>query len=373
MKIIYRGRIKMAYNKVENATNRTFKRTLTYDKYTDPAVLAREKEQIFAKSWQLVGHISQVEKAGAFFTADVAGEPIIVMSGTDEVLRAFYNVCPHRATKLERNESGNKKMLQCMYHGWTFKPDGKLNRAPNFRGEDAARVQDACLRSIRMEVLESLIFINLDDHATPLAESYGDFFDRLSKFSFISELTRTHRKTRVIKANWKAYIDNYLECDHCHIAHPSLVDTLDMKDYQITMCENYSVQATAVKSNKQYGDVDLNESEIQGGTFFWLWPNLMLTIYPGPGNMGSIEMIPIDHETSLAVYTFYFREDNLEDLGQDEKDLMMFAEQVRSEDIELVELEQIGFGSRAFTQGYYASSEQGIVQFHEMVLDALGE
>ena len=89
--------------------------------------------------------------------------------------------------------------------------------------------------------------------------------------------------------------------------------------------------------------------------------------------MASIEMVPIDHETSLAVYTYYFREDSLEALGQDEKDLMTFAEQVRAEDIDLVELEQIGFSSRAFNKGHYASSEQAIVQFHEMVLEALNE
>jgi len=363
----------MAYNKVQNATNRTFERTMTYDMYTDPDVLEKEKELIFDKVWHLVGHVSQVEKAGQFFTAEVNDEPIIIMRGTDGELRAFYNVCPHRATKLEQKESGKKKILQCMYHGWTFKTDGKLNKAPNFRGEEEACVQDACLRSIRLEVLESLIFVNLDDQAKPLIDSYGDFFERLSKFEFLSELKRTHRKTRVFKSNWKAFIDNYLECDHCHVAHPSFIDTLDMNDYQIITCENYSVQGSIVKPDKQYGEVDLNEAEMQGGSFFWLWPNLMLTFYPGPGNMASIEMVPIDHETTMAVYTYYFREDSLDKLSQEEKDLMTFAEQVRSEDIELVELEQIGFRSRAFRKGRYSKSEQAIVQFHEMVLEALNE
>jgi choline monooxygenase len=359
-----------AYNKVQNATNRTFERTLTYDKYTDPKVLEKEMDLVFSRSWQLVGHVSQVEKAGDFFTAEVAGEPIIVNRGKDEVVRAFYNVCPHRATKLEKNAAGNKKILQCAYHGWTFKLDGQLNKAPNFRGEDEACVKDACLRSVRMEILESLIFVNLDVNAKPLSESYGDFFERLSKNSFLSELKRTSQKTRTFKANWKAFMDNYLECDHCHVAHPSFVAALDMNDYQIITCENYSMQGTIVKPDKKYGTVDLNDAEMQGGQFYWLWPNLMLTIYPGPGNMATIQIIPIDHETSMAVYTYYFRDENL---SQAEKDLMTFAEQVRSEDIELVELEQIGFRSRAFSKGRYSSSEKAIVQFHEMVLEALNE
>jgi len=360
----------MAYNKVENASNRTFKRTLSYDKYTDPGVLDKEMNLVFSKSWQLVGHVSQLEKAGSFFTTEVANEPIIVTRGQDEVIRAFYNVCPHRATKLEKNESGKKKILQCAYHGWTFKLDGQLNKAPNFKGEDAACVQDACLRSVRMEILESLIFVNLDDNAKPLSESYGDFFDRLSKYPFLSELKRTNQTSRVIKANWKAFIDNYLECDHCHVAHPSFVAALDMDDYQIITCENYSLQGSIVKPDKNYGTVDLNQAEMKGGSFFWLWPNLMLTIYPGPGNMATIQLVPIDHETTLILYTYYFRDENL---TQEEKDLVAFAEQVRLEDVELVELEQIGFRSRAFNKGRYSSSEKAIVQFHEMVLEALNE
>ncbi|WP_073712809.1 SRPBCC family protein [Domibacillus mangrovi] len=114
----------------------------------------------------------------------------------------------------------------------------------------------------------------------------------------------------------------------------------------------------------------MNTAEMQGGSFFWLWPNLMMTFYPGPANMATIQMVPVDHETSIAVYTYYFRDENI---SQEEKDLMTFAEQVRQEDIELVELEQVGFRSRAFNKGRYSSSEKAIVQFHEMMLEALNE
>ncbi len=362
----------MAYNKVQNLTDTIYSRTMSYDMYTDPQILEQEKELIFRKSWHIVGHTSQVEGKGQFFTADVVGEPIIVSRGTDGELRAFYNVCPHRATKLEKQESGKKKIFTCMYHGWTFKTDGSLNKAPNFDQEDSC-LSDACLRGIRVEVMNSLIFVNLDDNAKPLIETYGDLNDRLSKFDFLPDLKFTFRKTRHLKANWKAFVDNYLECDHCHVAHPSFIDTLDMDEYQIFTCENYSYQTSIVKPDKQMGDVDLNSAESRGGDFFWLWPNLMLTIYPGPGNIASIELVPIDHENTTIVYTYYFREDSLDKISQEERDLMEFAEQVRLEDIELVELEQIGFRSQAFEKGRYSPSELAIVQFHHMVLEALGK
>lgn len=363
----------MTNTKVINKTDRQYKRVLTYDKYTNPNVLAKEMEHIFSKSWQLVGHTSQVRENGQFFTTEVANEPLIIIKGNDGQIRAFYNVCPHRATILEKSEQGRKKILQCMYHGWTFKTDGELNRAPNFRGDDQSCLDGVCLKSVRLEIKESLIFVNLDEQAVSLDETYGGLFDKLSEFEFLADLQKTHRKTRVIKSNWKGFIDNYLECDHCHIAHPSFVKTLDMDQYQILLHKNYSEQCSNVKPDTTYGEVDLNEAEMQGGSFYWLWPNTMLTIYPGPGNIASIEMIPIDHETTLGVYTYYFKEDSLEKISQEEKDLITFAEQVRNEDIELVELQQKGFNSRAFTQGRFSSSEQAILQFHEMVLESLKE
>jgi phenylpropionate dioxygenase-like ring-hydroxylating dioxygenase large terminal subunit len=142
-----------------------------------------------------------------------------------------------------------------------------------------------------------------------------------------------------------------------------------MKNYQIVTCQNYSLQYSEVKPNKTMGSNNLDQAEMQGGEFYWLWPNLMVTLYPGPGNMATIQMVPIDHENTLAVYTYYFRDENL---TQEEKDLVTFAEQVREEDVELVELEQIGFRSRAFNRGVYSKSEKAIVQFHELVLEALG-
>lgn len=79
----------MVYNEVQNKANRTFERTLTYDLYTDPNVYKQELEDVFAKSWQLVGHVSQLEKTGQFFTAEVAGEPILVTRANDGVIRAY--------------------------------------------------------------------------------------------------------------------------------------------------------------------------------------------------------------------------------------------------------------------------------------------
>ena len=108
--------------------NVQFSPTLPYSRYVDPEVFNEESKKIFRKSWILAGHASQVEKVGDFMTLDIAGEPIIVSHGTDGELRAYYNICPHRGMKVENADKGNTKILQCGYHGWTFKLD-EIGRA----------------------------------------------------------------------------------------------------------------------------------------------------------------------------------------------------------------------------------------------------
>lgn len=343
--------------------------TLPYRFFSDAGVLQAEREKIFQRDWQFVGHTSQVQNPGEFFTCVVGGEPIIVVRGEDQVLRAFYNICPHRATQLETQERGKRKILQCMYHGWTFKLDGKLNQAPNFRHQEGTLCEmDTCLRSVRLETEFSLIFINLDDNAAPLKEKYKDFLEDFQQFSFISNLKLHNQYTRMIKANWKAYVDNYLECDHCPIAHPGFVDALDLKTYEIINKEACTIQGAPIKQTAQFGEVKLNEMEVQEGRYYWLWPNQIFSITPGPGNLATTVLMPIDEHTTMAVFAYYFV--NSEPTPE-QQEMIKFVEQVRKEDIELVERAQVGFRSQAFKRGYYSPTEHALRHFHVMVHEAL--
>ncbi|HEX4610559.1 MAG TPA: Rieske (2Fe-2S) protein, partial [Urbifossiella sp.] len=95
-------------------------RTIPNTWYTDPAILAAEREAVFARSWQVVGRAEQVQAPGAFLTADIAGEPILVVRGEDGVLRGFFNVCRHRAAPIRTESCGTATKLRCRYHGWTY-------------------------------------------------------------------------------------------------------------------------------------------------------------------------------------------------------------------------------------------------------------
>jgi phenylpropionate dioxygenase-like ring-hydroxylating dioxygenase large terminal subunit len=338
--------------------------TLPYELYVEPSVVRKEYERIFKKSWQYVGHVGQLKKPGDYIACTIANEPILIVRGNDEQVRAFYNVCPHRGTKLVQEAAGSKKIFQCCYHGWTFKLDGKLHQAPNFKNVEGFCGDDYCLKPLHVAVEKSLVFVNLSDNPVPLAAEFADFFYDLSQFKFLDDLKLYSSEQRIIKCNWKTFIDNYLECDHCPIAHPSFVATLDMNKYQIINGDKCNIQGSEVKETRY----DLDNAEVQEGRFYWLWPNVMFTIYPGPGNLRSIQMIPIDPETTLGIYTVYLKGD---EPTEEQKQLMAFTQQVAQEDVEIVELQQVGLGSSAFKQGVYSPTEHGLRHFHNLVRAAL--
>lgn len=338
--------------------------------YTEPAVLEEELEKVFSKSWQYVGTVDQLRKQGDFFTCEVAQERLVVVRDTDDEIKAYYNVCPHRGGKIADGE-GNKKVLQCPYHGWTFKTDGSLNKAPNFHGVEHFDPEDFCLHRVRTAVQHPFIFVNLDLEAAPIEDTVETMFADIAHYR-LGTLKKARTIRYTIKANWKLVVDNFLECYHCTIAHPAFVDVLDMNSYHITIEKYYNYQGAPVKQTaprQTYGAAkDLQAAEVREGRYYWLWPNMMLNIYPGPGNMSTNRIIPIDHETTEAIYEFYFHD---ETPGKEQEELIKFIDQVQQEDIEICEYVQKGFRSRAFNQGRYAIMERPVHHFHLLMQDAL--
>ncbi|MFK2825282.1 aromatic ring-hydroxylating dioxygenase subunit alpha [Bacillus sp. B190/17] len=334
-----------------------FSQTQPYSRYVDPEVFKEEREKIFSKNWIFVGHASQLEKVGDFLTFDVAGEPIIVTHDKDGELRAFYNICPHRGMKVEQSDGGNKKILQCKYHGWTFKLDGSINRAPNFKTTELGA--HSCMRSIRLEVQHSLVFVNLDNDAPSLAEAYQEFLGEMEKFSFFNSVKLIRETRRVVKANWKSVIDNYLECDHCAIAHPGFAKSYDLSNFCTT---------THDKFTHQYMVSSQSEDESELARFYWIWPNMMINVYPGEGNVNTIQVVPLDAETSMGIYRDYSLN---EEITEAKEEYFKFVDQVRQEDFELVEELQKGLGSKAFANGIFSPTENAEVYFHQLIEKAL--
>ena len=222
--------------------------TLASKFYTDPAILDIEKTRIFLRTWQLVGTLSHpcgeadgvkrtIADPESFFTADVAGEPVIVVRDKQGVLRAFSNVCRHRAGPIALG-SGCKNVLRCQYHGWTYTLDGRLIGTPDVDGVEFFDRSTMGMVPLRVEVWEQFIFVNFDAQTEPLASYLGKIPEQVHAFQF-EGLRFAERRDYVINCNWKVYVDNYLEGYHIPIAHPGLMHEIDYANYRIDTYRYY--------------------------------------------------------------------------------------------------------------------------------------
>lgn len=347
--------------------------------YTDPAVYEIEKERIFYRTWQFVAPVASFQKPGDYVTVRICDQNLFVMMGGDGELRAFYNVCQHRAHELLPQGSGNvNALIVCPYHAWAFTREGALHGAPRSQNRPDFSKEEFSLKQVRLEIFLNCAFINLDIEAIPLAEQAGDleadvrsrapFFDELS-YPIEGGLGETY-----IKAGWKVVVDNYVECYHCDHAHHDFADLICMDTYAH---DTYGMWARQLgkdikKKNSAY---ELGDNEPNMQSLFWyLWPNMTFNILPGSEelNFSAIRPLSVD-ETDFSGYS-------LSVTGVSNSARASYtAEVLVPEDIALCESVQRGLNSKGYSQGPMivdaersGRGEHAIHHFHRLVQQELG-
>lgn len=338
--------------------------------YTDARVLAAEQRQVFARTWQLVGRAEQVEQVGQYFTATVADEAIIVARGADEQLRAFSNVCRHRAGPVAEAQ-GQCKSFQCGYHGWTYALDGRLTGTPEFDGVECFDKEQNGLPQFRVETWGALVFVNLDPAGASLAETLEDLPTRIGARDDWRAMRLAARKDWHVACNWKVYVDNYLEGYHIPTVHPALNRELDYARYRTETRRYYSIQhaplkqATATRLQAGAGDTD------DAAQFFWLFPNLMLNVYAD--NYSTNLIVPLGPDRTLTVFEWYFRAPATPATQARIKETIAFSDEIQLEDIKICETVQRNLRSRTYKQGRYSvKRENGVHHFHGLLTEFLG-
>jgi choline monooxygenase len=342
--------------------------------YTDAQILAFEQEKIFARTWQPVGKIEDVMRPGDFFTCEVAGRPLVITRGTDNRLRGFYNVCPHRAGVVADGR-GNRKSLQCKYHGWTYNLDGKLLRAPEFDGVKNWNPAEVCLTPVQVHEWGAWVFVNLDAAAPPMDSIYAPIQQEISKAGFYLDRMRfVERREYVIKCNWKVYVDNYLEGYHLPIAHPDLFREIDYDQYRVETHRYFSKQHAPIREVKE-GEVR-DRRYIRSGEgeedalYYWIFPNIMLNAYLDNTSINII--IPVDADTTLTVFEWYFEQPGTGSGWGSMQDIIAFSDQIQQEDIQLCEWVQKGLKSGVYNRGRFSVlRENGVFHFQSLVHEFL--
>ena len=347
--------------------------SLHADAYTHPHWFDADQRSIIGASWQWICHGEKLRAPGSYVAEEVAGMPIVATRGRDGVLRAFYNVCKHRAHHLVEDE-GTIANLVCPYHAWTYDLSGKLKAARHTNHLDDFDPGTICLDQVQIEEFGGFVYVNLDPNAAPLIAQSGDLGAEIAHWApDVDELTFAHRLSYTINSNWKNVVDNFLECYHCHVAHKDFVSLVDMDTYKVTTHDIYSSHmAEAGKSDNSAYDV--SEATVTDHAVWWLWPNTCIMRYPGRGNMIVLKIIPAGPNLTYETYDFFL--ESAEPNGAELESIRYLDEVLQVEDINLVESVQRGMDTPAFTQGRIVNdpsgsglSEHGLHHFHGLVLD----
>lgn len=260
--------------------------------YRDPDVWPRERANVFATSWQFVTHESALPEPRAWRADDLAGYPIILVRDDAGAIRAFHNVCRHRAGPLVREKSGVcDGALTCQYHGWRYALDGRLRAARDFGRADDLDVRELSLFPIRLENWRGLLFAAIDANAPPLAELLAPLDARLGAREW-SNLSIGAERTHTLACNWKTYVENYLEGYHVPNMHPGLNAEIQADQYRVDVEGRIALHHAPPRA----------KDAVYEGLWAWAWPNIGLNIY----NEGLMieRMSPIGHAQTRLDYLY---------------------------------------------------------------------
>lgn len=335
--------------------------------YVDPKFFEFEKEAIFWHTWQIVGRLEQVAIPGDYFTVDLCGEPLVIVRDHENELRAFYNVCRHRAGPAAEG-CGSRKVFRCGYHGWTYGLDGRLISAPEMEGVEHFYPDQFRLRSVQVDEWEGQIFANLDHSAEPLREALRELPGQVAKYEF-GKLKLAGRREYPMQCNWKVYIDNYLEGYHLPSVHPTLNRELDYSEYRTTLFARHSLQASPIRGPENETTTLRHYKQAAGETaaeYFWIFPNWMLNCYPD--NVSLNVVLPTGPESCIAIFEWYFPPDHLDDAER----TIQFSEEIQLEDAQICEVVHHNLKSQSYDRGRYSvKQEKGLHHFHRLYTAAM--
>ncbi len=343
-------------------------RTLPYDWYADPAVLRLEQERIFARSWQYAARSDQLAEAGQLTTAWAGSLPVVIARGRDGALRGFVNVCRHRGHILCDGDA-RRETIQCAYHAWTYGLDGALRSAPRSDREPGFDKDALGLVPVSVDTWGPFVFVNPDPEAAPVADSLGELPERLAADGIDVTTLRFHARAESDEyaCNWKICVENFLECYHCAVAHPSLSKVLDVSP------DAYGLEASgrlASQFGPPRGDSTYSDGEVARGQFHLLFPATVVNVMPGKPNLSIGPVVPRAPDRTYRFLDYFVGPDT-----DDEwlAEYLALDDVVGAEDRVLVENVQRGVASGGLEAGtLLPESEKLIAWFQALVVEELG-
>jgi choline monooxygenase len=327
--------------------------------YAGTASMARDRQAIFRHGWQLLARADQLAARGDHAVGEIAGVPLVLVRADDGTLRAFHNVCRHRAGPLALCPGRGATRLRCHYHGWSYSLDGRLLSATEMEqapGFDAASIR---LPEAGIAEWRGLVFAALEPRV-PFAELMADVDARLGDRP-IDQYVFHRSHDYEIACDWKNYIDNYLEGYHVPHIHPELNRLLDYRDYVVDTGRWHSLQHSPLASDAAlYGD---------GEALYWfVWPNTLLNVLPD--RMQTNRVVPVAPGRCRVTFDYYYPA-GTPDLDSRHASDHAFSDLVQRQDVGMCEIVQRGLESGSYRAGRLnPKRENGVHHFHELLREA---
>ncbi len=346
--------------------------TLPAPWYVDPRVLDLERRTVFCRTWQMVGRAEQVREPGQFFTCEVAGEPILVVRGSDDIPRGFFNVCRHHAAAVVSEPEGRAQRLRCPYHGWTYGLEGQLIGAPDFASVRDFDYSAHGLVPLDTALWQGWVFAKVERGGASLAESLSTALNNQIQSLGLDRLHWAERRRYKLNCNWKVFVDNYLDGGyHVPHLHGSLSSVLDNKTYTIELGERFCQQSSAMVAD----GADRATSAVRRGghaSYYWIYPNFMINYYQSV--MDTNLVLPLGTDRTEVIFDYYFSDMSAPAREQRLASIAV-SERIQNEDAAICESVQRGLSSHAYTAGRLSARREGGEHlFHKLVYaDLKGE
>ena len=355
-------------------------RTLDARWYVSEDAFRTERSRLFGRDWICVGHESRVEQAGDYFVATIAGESLIIVRDGSGAVRALYNVCRHRGTRLCESVDGHLiGSIQCPYHAWTYALDGALLAARNMADVPGFDRADYPLKRAAVQLIEGFVFVSLDDALLDVEPALAALHAHLVRWNSVG-LREARRITYDVACNWKLVFQNYSECYHCPVIHPQL-DKLSPSDSgRNDFCEGAvlggyselrplarSLTTTGTSARPLIGSVD--GDDVRRVYYYTIFPSLLLSLHPDFVMIHT--MRPIAPNRTEIECAWLFDPVEMEKPGFDPTDAVEFWDVTNRQDWRVSELTQAGVASRAYEPGPYANAEGLLHAFDRHYLRAM--
>lgn len=347
--------------------------------FTSSEIHELEKEKIFGRYWVYAGHANAITEPGAYFTRTIGDRQVIIVRGHDDEIRAFFNVCAHRGSKMVEDtpmtDPENMGRIRCPYHMWSYDLDGDLESTPQSFEEaglnpdlsdDEVCGMDASensLSEVETDRIGPFVFLNFAQDPMPLAEQAGTLKSELEAMP-LGEYEHAARYVSEVECNWKTFAGNYSECDHCHANHQDWITDIELAESELEVNDYHWILHY---THDEDVEDEMRIHDEHEAKFYYFWPNFTVNMYGTADGYGTYIIDPIDEGRFQLIADYYFSDEEMTDA---EQEFVQTSRQLQEEDFELVERQYEGLKSGALAQAQLGPNEHTVHRLHRLAQEA---